>query len=360
MASKRFYPEKLIKPCPPSNPDCHCTEIHTPEGIYTLLHELYQETTQPQFNSGTHVSFFCPTSTSSTTIKQQPQLPPPPPQQQQQQQGQQQHQQQNTQFLSIPCNYSSTTTSSISDEGGDFLSSVEEEELDSSSNNSTQNSPIDLLSVPIELFSTRSGPPSPKPTTSDIAIEPSPSTNTSTLSSFWHSSRSHHHHHKKPKNSLSKLKSSFIEYMSPHEQLQRFLNERTLQDCSVFYNVGLNLIWQDAQGQPREPLAKITFGKAYPTCQDVNLMTSSIDHLDIIIGFSSGDFIWYDTVCNRYTRLNKNGIMNGSSVTMVKWIPGSEDLFMASFDDGSILILDKDRDDQAFILPEPQTWAEEQ
>ncbi|KAL7326076.1 hypothetical protein PS15p_208466 [Mucor circinelloides] len=342
MASKRFYPEKLIKPCPPSNPDCHCTEIHTPEGIYTLLHELYQESTQPQFNSGTHVSFFCPTASSATPKQQQ----------------------QSTQFLSIPYNYSSTTTSSISDEGGDFLSSVEEEELDnnsSTSNNSTQNSPSDLLSVPIELFSsstTRSGPPSPKPPTADIAIEPSSSTNSSSLSSFWHASRGHHHH-KKPKNSLSKLKSCFIEYMTPHEQLQKVLSERTPLNCNVFYNVGLNLIWQDEKGQPRDALSKITFGKAYPTCHDVNTMTSSMNHLDVIIGFSSGDFIWYDTVCNRYTRLNKNGIMNGSSVTMVKWIPGSEDLFMASFDDGSILILDKDRDDQAFILPEPQSWAEE-
>ncbi|KAI7900112.1 WD40-repeat-containing domain protein [Cokeromyces recurvatus] len=42
------------------------------------------------------------------------------------------------------------------------------------------------------------------------------------------------------------------------------------------------------------------------------------------------------------------GIMNASSVTMIKWIPGFEDTFMASFEDGSILILEKDRDDQSF------------
>jgi hypothetical protein len=45
------------------------------------------------------------------------------------------------------------------------------------------------------------------------------------------------------------------------------------------------------------------------------------------------------------------GIMNESSVTMVKWIPGSQDLFMASFQDGSMLILDKERDDQVFTIP---------
>lgn len=89
-------------------------------------------------------------------------------------------------------------------------------------------------------------------------------------------------------------------------------------------------------------------------------MTSSKEHLDVIIGFNTGDLVWYDTVCNRYSRINKNGVMNGSSVTMVKWVPGSEELIMASFDDGSILILDKERDDQPFSIPEPQSWAEEQ
>jgi len=50
-------------------------------------------------------------------------------------------------------------------------------------------------------------------------------------------------------------------------------------------------------------------------------------------------------------------MMNGSSVTMVKWIPGSGDIFMAPFDDGPVLNFKKDRDEQAFILLEWQSWA---
>lgn len=53
-------------------------------------------------------------------------------------------------------------------------------------------------------------------------------------------------------------------------------------------------------------MTKLSFGRAYPTCQDVNQLTSSTKHLDLIIGFSSGDLVWYDTVCNRYSRINKN------------------------------------------------------
>ena len=38
---------------------------------------------------------------------------------------------------------------------------------------------------------------------------------------------------------------------------------------------------------------------------------------------------------------------------MIKWIPGSESQFMASFQDGSILIMDKERDDNTFSAPTP-------
>lgn len=42
-----------------------------------------------------------------------------------------------------------------------------------------------------------------------------------------------------------------------------------------------------------------------------------------------------------------------SAVTMIKWIPGSEELFIAVFKNGAAMIMDKERDDQAFTIPEP-------
>ncbi|CAG8480758.1 7315_t:CDS:2 [Gigaspora rosea] len=41
---------------------------------------------------------------------------------------------------------------------------------------------------------------------------------------------------------------------------------------------------------------------------------------------------------------------------MVKWVPGSENLFMASYQDGSVVIYDKEKDDQNFS---PATTNEE-
>ncbi|KAI7888305.1 WD40-repeat-containing domain protein [Mucor mucedo] len=37
---------------------------------------------------------------------------------------------------------------------------------------------------------------------------------------------------------------------------------------------------------------------------------------------------------------------------MIKWIPGSEDLFIAIFKNGAVVVMDKERDDQTFVIPE--------
>ncbi|KAG0187443.1 hypothetical protein DFQ28_006325 [Apophysomyces sp. BC1034] len=45
---------------------------------------------------------------------------------------------------------------------------------------------------------------------------------------------------------------------------------------------------------------------------------------------------------------------------MIKWVPGSEDLFMVSFSDGSMMLLDKEHDDQSFTSSLPQDWKDGQ
>lgn len=53
-------------------------------------------------------------------------------------------------------------------------------------------------------------------------------------------------------------------------------------------------------------MTKILFTKAHPTGQDVNTLTKSANHLDIAIGFSSSDILWYEPISQKYSRLNKN------------------------------------------------------
>lgn len=52
--------------------------------------------------------------------------------------------------------------------------------------------------------------------------------------------------------------------------------------------------------------------------------------------------------------------MVNSAVSMIKWIPGSDELFIAIFKNGVVLIMDKERDDQTFHVPEPTSWVESQ
>ncbi|KAI8096601.1 WD40-repeat-containing domain protein [Halteromyces radiatus] len=153
---------------------------------------------------------------------------------------------------------------------------------------------------------------------------------------------------RKPKTNITKTNSSFVQRIITNDQLAKILVARTSEDTNLFYNCGSNFVWMDASCQPMEPLSRVVFARAYPTSHDVNLLTRGSDHLDIIIGFTSGDIVWFDPLCNKYGRINKGGLMNSSSITMIRWLQGSENLLMAAFQDGSIMIFDKEKEDDAF------------
>ncbi|KAF9911202.1 hypothetical protein EC991_004426 [Linnemannia zychae] len=158
---------------------------------------------------------------------------------------------------------------------------------------------------------------------------------------------------KKPKNNIAKTNSTFVSKITTNENLAKILASRMNEDVYIFWNTGRTFTWSDLNQKPNEPLSHITFSKAFPTSHDVNVLTRSCDHLDVIIGFSTGDIIWFDPLCNKYYRLNKQSIIKDSPVTMIKWLPGSESQFMVAFQDGSIVIMDKERDDQAFTAHPP-------
>ncbi|KAI8070410.1 WD40-repeat-containing domain protein [Gongronella butleri] len=160
---------------------------------------------------------------------------------------------------------------------------------------------------------------------------------------------------RKPKTSLTKTNSSFVQRIITNEQLASILVARTSEDTNLFYNCGPSFVWMDATCRPAEPLSRIIFNRAYPTCHDVNLLTRGAAHLDIIIGFTSGDIIWFDPLCNKYGRLNKGGVMNASEITMIRWIQGSENLVMAAFQDGSVMVFDKDKEDGAALAVSDDT-----
>ncbi|KAI5807410.1 catabolite repression protein creC [Peziza echinospora] len=152
---------------------------------------------------------------------------------------------------------------------------------------------------------------------------------------------------KKPKSNISKNNSSFISRIITHDNLATRLAKRNPDDLFAFANINRAFHWLD-MGHPKknEPLSKLLFTKSHPICHDANTLTRSASHMDVVIGFSSGDIMWFDPMSNKYARINKNvGQINRHPVTDIKWLPGSETLFLATHMDGSMIVYDKDKED---------------
>ncbi|KAJ9640378.1 hypothetical protein H2199_005917 [Coniosporium tulheliwenetii] len=159
---------------------------------------------------------------------------------------------------------------------------------------------------------------------------------------------------RKPKNNIVKSNSSFVSRVIPHETLSKRLSEHTPDGLFMFANVNRALQWLDMSSANKEDqLTKILFTKAHPLCHDTNPVTRSATHIDVIMGFSTGDIIWYEPMSQKYARLNKNGAINGSAVSEIKWLPNSENLFLAAHMDGSLVVYDKEKEDAVFTPEEP-------
>ncbi|KAK0382759.1 hypothetical protein NLU13_9855 [Sarocladium strictum] len=165
---------------------------------------------------------------------------------------------------------------------------------------------------------------------------------------------------KKPKNNMTKSNSSFISRVIVNESLARKLADRSNDGLFVFANINRAFQWLDLSSPSKQDyLTKILFTKAHCLCHDVNLVTKSPAHIDVIMGFSTGEVIWWEPISQRYTRLNKNGVINSTPVSKIKWIPGSENLFLAGHMDGSLVVYDKEKDDAPFIPEDEQTNGSE-
>ncbi|RDL37064.1 WD40 repeat-like protein [Venustampulla echinocandica] len=157
---------------------------------------------------------------------------------------------------------------------------------------------------------------------------------------------------RKPKNNIAKSNSSFISRCIVHENLSKRLQDRPSDGYFAFANINRAFQWLDLSSpQKVDHFTKILFTKGHCLCHDVNQVTKSHSHIDLIMGFSTGEIIWFEPISQKYTRLNKNGIINTTPVSEIRWIPGSENLFLAAHMDGSLVVYDKEKDDAAY-LPE--------
>ncbi|KAJ5646684.1 hypothetical protein N7490_003056 [Penicillium lividum] len=154
---------------------------------------------------------------------------------------------------------------------------------------------------------------------------------------------------RKPKNNIIKSSSSFVSRVITHETSAKRLSDRDPNGTFAFANINRAFQWLDITSASKEEhLTKVLFTKAHMLCHDINEMTKTSSHLDIVMGSSAGDIIWYEPLSQKYARINKNGVINNFPVTHIKWLPGSENLFMASHANGVLVVYDKEKEDALF------------
>ncbi|KAI9890450.1 MAG: hypothetical protein M1814_003934 [Vezdaea aestivalis] len=155
---------------------------------------------------------------------------------------------------------------------------------------------------------------------------------------------------RKPKNNIVKSNSSFVSRVVPHEHFPKKATDRDHSQPMVFSNINRGFQWLDFGAKNlAEYLTKILFTKAHALCHDVNHFTKSVGHLDVILGFSTGDIIWYEAMSQKYARLNKTHAINTNPILDIRWIPGSENLFLAAHSDGALVVYDKEKEDVGFV-----------
>ena len=158
---------------------------------------------------------------------------------------------------------------------------------------------------------------------------------------------------RKPKNNIIKSNSSFVSRVIPHDNLAKKLTERDQAGTLALVNINRAFQWLDLSAAVKaEPMTKILFTKAHMLCHDVNQLTKHPSHLDVVMGSSASDIIWYEPISQKYARINKNGIINPTPVAKIKWIPGSENHFLAAHTDGTLIVYDKEKEDAAFVSEE--------
>ncbi|KAI3324121.1 catabolite repression protein creC [Xylariaceae sp. AK1471] len=160
---------------------------------------------------------------------------------------------------------------------------------------------------------------------------------------------------RKPKNNMTKSNSSFISRVIINETFSKKMADRPNDGVFAFANINRAFQWLDLSSSTKaDYLTKILFTKAHCLSHDVNMVTKSSSHIDVIMGFSTGEIIWWEAMSQRYTRLNKNGVINKTPVSQIRWIPGAENLFLAAHMDGTLVVYDKEKEDAVFTPEEEE------
>ncbi|KXJ17504.1 WD repeat-containing protein 20 isoform X2 [Exaiptasia diaphana] len=116
----------------------------------------------------------------------------------------------------------------------------------------------------------------------------------------------------------------------------------------IAFNVGRDLYFYIYKGVRKaadltKPLDKRVYKGTIPTCHDFNLLTRCSESLELLIGFSAGQVQLLDPIRHEVNKLfNEDRTVDKTKVTCLKWIPGSESLFLVSHESSNMYVYNKE------------------
>ncbi|XP_056366144.1 dystrophia myotonica WD repeat-containing protein [Oenanthe melanoleuca] len=95
----------------------------------------------------------------------------------------------------------------------------------------------------------------------------------------------------------------------------------------------------------QRPIDKRVYKGTQPTCHDFNQFTAGSDTLALLVGFSAGQVQYLDLAKKDSAgRLfNEERLIDKSKVTLVRWLPDTERLFLASHASGHLYLYDSEQ-----------------
>ncbi|XP_010872187.4 WD repeat-containing protein 20 [Esox lucius] len=92
-----------------------------------------------------------------------------------------------------------------------------------------------------------------------------------------------------------------------------------------------------------KPIDKRIYKGTQPTCHDFNQYSATADSVALIVGFSAGQVQYLDPIKKETSKLfNEERLIDKSKVTCLKWLPKSENLFLASHASGHLYLYNVD------------------
>ncbi|GLD52809.1 WD repeat-containing protein 20 [Lates japonicus] len=92
-----------------------------------------------------------------------------------------------------------------------------------------------------------------------------------------------------------------------------------------------------------KPIDKRIYKGTQPTCHDFNQYSATAESVALIVGFSAGQVQYLDPIKKETSKLfNEERLIDKSKVTCLKWLPKSDNLFLASHASGHLYLYNVD------------------